>query len=283
MDYKESSDSEDEVVGFRRVLNTTRDVNPEVFAAQSLRKQFVEAQRLMVKHADASKESAKGALERFLIVQRGIERVGVFSSNESVEEIATGDLKYVLVQSYLAKLFLLASDFDTKMRIQAINDSLKASFGFLSLCEALELLAAHDRMLWKQLKRTLKNLNNDESKVNSEKDSLNPSQLREIKIAQFKQKKENQQRLAAIQSKMEKLKGKNDDDDEVDDEIEREFLLVTIQDSISESLSDISLNLSELDLLQQRQKLMELNPSADQNIPLSVSKLLKNFQILLTR
>jgi immunoglobulin-binding protein 1 len=271
VDFSEDSGDDEAVFAIRSVAaSSVPEFNAEVFAAQPLRKQFVEAQRLFVNQAEKSKVGAKAALDRFLIVQKGIMQAAIFSNNESVEEIATGDLKYLLVHSYLAKLYLFASDFETNARIQSLKDSLKSSFDYLSLCQAFELLAPHDQMLWRQLKQTLKNLDRDDLKANSAKDTLNASQLREIKIAQFKTKKENQQKLAAIQAKMEKLKSKNDDDDEVDDEMEREFLLVTIQDSIGECLSDASINLSELDLLKQRQKLLEQNPKADQNVPLSV-------------
>jgi immunoglobulin-binding protein 1 len=276
-DWTDDEELDQELLNLRHIKVQDVPFDPVAFAAQSLRKQFIEAQKLFLQSADGKEKSAaKSALERFKVVQKGISQAAVFSTNESIEEIATGDLKYLLVQSYLSKLYLSASESTPDARMKAIKESLSAAYEFLILCEALEILAPHDRLLWKQLKKDLKNLDSENPSSKDGNENLNAMQMREIKITQFRQRKENQERLSAIQAKMEKLRNDNSKDpDEIDDEMERDYFIITIDEAVRETLSDISLSLSELDLLKQRQQLLEKNPMADQNVPLSVNFLLE--------
>ncbi|KAK3229666.1 hypothetical protein Dsin_001547 [Dipteronia sinensis] len=67
-----------------------------------------------------------------------ISKLGLFSANETKDEISTSNIKYILVPSYLGELIeKVAQDDD---RLQILKASMAKLKEFLSFCETMELL-----------------------------------------------------------------------------------------------------------------------------------------------
>ncbi|ERN14875.1 PP2A regulatory subunit TAP46 [Amborella trichopoda] len=85
----------------------------------------------------ADPESLKKACEALEHCEEMISKLGLFSSNESKEDISTTDLKYLLVPFYLGELTENIAQTD---RIQALKISQQRLKEFISVCERLELV-----------------------------------------------------------------------------------------------------------------------------------------------
>jgi hypothetical protein len=248
--------------------------NEDAFSRLPLREQFIQAQRLYDQsEGDASRKDrfmkrnlAQQALQRFMVLLSSIQRASLFSSNETVEEIATGDLKYLLTLNYIAKLHLDASDASPDSRLPALRESIRASIGFMTVLDNLGFVVDMDKMAWTAIKKSLNN-NGGISKTSANNGLNNLStqeleQQRAIKIAQFKKRKEIQNKMKVIREKMEKNTNAQDEDED-DNDVYREFTLLLIEDAIRETLSEFSMTLQEIDLLEQREKLMKEQASAE--------------------
>ncbi|MFS8034888.1 putative TAP46-like protein [Helianthus anomalus] len=69
-----------------------------------------------------------------------ISKLGLFSTNETKDEISTTNLKYILVPFYLAELIEKTGPDDDDDRIQILKASQAKLKEFLSFCDAMEPL-----------------------------------------------------------------------------------------------------------------------------------------------
>ncbi|WOL15715.1 PP2A regulatory subunit TAP46 [Canna indica] len=66
-----------------------------------------------------------------------ISKLGLFSSNETKDDVSIANLKYLLVPFYIAELIEKVSEEDRRKVLKISQDHLKE---FISICEALELV-----------------------------------------------------------------------------------------------------------------------------------------------
>lgn len=88
-----------------------------------------------------------------------VDRIGVFSSNEEIEDVPTGDLKYFLVSSLIGDLAASTEERDPSARKQALEAAQEAYKRFLRRCEQYDLVpdaAQSSGPLDAQTKRQLK-------------------------------------------------------------------------------------------------------------------------------
>ncbi|KXZ46089.1 hypothetical protein GPECTOR_47g365 [Gonium pectorale] len=89
-----------------------------------------------------------GAITLLLRTESAIESFGVFSANEDKDDLATGDMKYLLVPFYRASLLSAApvptdgGSGASAARLAAVNRALPALGAFLQRCEQYGLLGA---------------------------------------------------------------------------------------------------------------------------------------------
>lgn len=250
--------------------------NPDSFILLPLRQQYSEAFGNYCKLSDDDSQQklarADQALKQYLILWDTVKRSMLFSENETVEEISSIDLKYLLVPFYVSKLYLLASQSHLDLRLNSLKHSRDVSVEFLQLSNSVGLLKDFDLIAWKHIQKSLKKKNVDsEEEKHAKKEKTKQlfakemEDQRNFKISQFKKKKENQLRLKKLEEKLQKKKQGHFEEEEDLNDLEREMLILTIEESIRETLSDFQMNLQEIDLLEQRQKLLEQSKQNPQN------------------
>ncbi|KAJ6677368.1 PP2A REGULATORY SUBUNIT TAP46 [Salix viminalis] len=93
------------------------------------------------------KELVKKGIEALENCEEMISKLGLFSSNETKEDISTTDLKYILVPFYLAEL---TEKIALEDRIQILKASQAKLKEFLSFCEAMELVPEEELQTFSQ-------------------------------------------------------------------------------------------------------------------------------------
>ncbi|KAG6752673.1 hypothetical protein POTOM_042702 [Populus tomentosa] len=96
---------------------------------------FDQASKIHVKATESG--SSDQGIESLEKCEEMISKLGLFSSNETKEDISTTNLKYILVPFYLAEL---AEKIPQDDRIQILKASQAKLKEFLSFCEAMELV-----------------------------------------------------------------------------------------------------------------------------------------------
>lgn len=111
---------------------------------------FDQASKIHLKATESGsndKESVKKGIEALENCEEMISKLGLFSSNETKEDISTTNLKYILVPFYLAELTENIAQDD---RIQILKASQAKLKEFLSFCEAMELVPEEELQTFSQ-------------------------------------------------------------------------------------------------------------------------------------
>ncbi|MEQ2265751.1 hypothetical protein XENORESO_012029 [Xenotaenia resolanae] len=162
-----------------------------------------------------------------------VAQLDLFSGNEEVEEIATADLKYLLLPALLGALHLKQSS--QHQRLETLQTARLYFFNFLKTC--------HDYNI-SQLELPKSSDTNDVSEEAAEGGfskgksfSPDPSNLvtmaakRQTKIERYRQRKELEARLLDVRRVME--------GGQADDEVSRDFYLLNVQRWITVCLEEI--------------------------------------------
>lgn len=131
----------------------------------------------------ATQENVRKGCEALRKCEDMINKLGLFSANETKEDISTTNLKYILVPFYLAELIEKVAQDD---RIQVIEVSQARLKEFISFCEAMELVPEEELEASKQ------------ERPNSLADQ------RAKKIARFKRQKAAESKLMEIKERKER-------------------------------------------------------------------------------
>ncbi|KAJ1274121.1 hypothetical protein BS78_05G038600 [Paspalum vaginatum] len=147
-------------------------------------------------------------------------KLGLFSPNETKEDVSTANLKYLLVPYYLGEMTEKIAQEDRIPVLKASQDHLKE---FIALCEVLELIPE------------------DELELSRQKQPDTMANKRAQKIARFKRQKAAETKLQEIKERKERrgrslraaalsapVEAGEEDDLEDDGEEEREAWLATI-------------------------------------------------------
>lgn len=121
-------------------------------------------------------DAAKTCSALMRLCQRRVEKADFFSHNETVEDVQTHCLKYVLCYHYTG-LALLRATVDPTERLHYLRDAKTLLNRFLQRCEQLELVTENEK------------------KLIYESDSLDSTQLRQYKIQRHKEEKEARETL----------------------------------------------------------------------------------------
>ncbi|XP_011044650.1 PREDICTED: PP2A regulatory subunit TAP46 [Populus euphratica] len=111
---------------------------------------FDQASKIHLKATESGsndKELVKKGIEALENCEEMISKLGLFSSNETKEDISTTNLKYILVPLYLAELTENIAQDD---RIQILKASQAKLKEFLSFCEAMELVPEEELQTFSQ-------------------------------------------------------------------------------------------------------------------------------------
>ncbi|KAI0161151.1 TAP42-like family protein [Hypoxylon sp. FL1284] len=131
------------------------------------------------------------ALELYQECIQIINKISLFSPNEGLEDIATSDLPYLLVNYRIAELLQKVSSQSPMERKDALNMTREAYERFLHLLDSYSILSQSDSKLFTEY--------NDDPSIFSTISTSDPTARRNAKIANFKTEKELKTKLAYMQ------------------------------------------------------------------------------------
>ncbi|KAI3951665.1 hypothetical protein MKW92_039303 [Papaver armeniacum] len=170
-----------------------------------------------------------------------INKLGLFSANETKEDVSTSNLKYLLVPFYLVELTERLSNRD---RLEVVKTSQAKLKKFITFCEAMELVPE------------------EELQISAEEASDTPAAIRAKKIGRFRRQRAAEMKLQEIKERKER-RGRSlrasalctpveaGDEDALDDdgEEEREAWLTTISLSICKAFDLLEMLKKEEEML----------------------------------
>ncbi|OTB08274.1 hypothetical protein M426DRAFT_317388 [Hypoxylon sp. CI-4A] len=143
-----------------------------------------------------------------------ISKVSLFSTNEGLEDIATSDIPYLLVNYRIAELVQKVSTQSSSERKASLNKTREAYERFLHLLDSYSILSPSDSKLFTQY--------NEEPETFSTINTSDPAVRRNAKIANFKAEKELKSKLEYMRKSPRYL------EDGGDEEAVRELYLTNI-------------------------------------------------------
>jgi len=192
---------------------------------------FGEVQRIYNRVAsDAlSGKDQDNAVQRGLVlipkVAQLVRSSGVFSPNEEVEDVNTGDLRYLFVDYFRGKLVpkspQAAGVGNPGARLQALKQARVSFLAFLHRCEAIKLIPPGPELDF------LHSLDSPES-------ALTANMSRSNKIDRFKNEKDAAARLEAVEAMLRASPDASANEDQL-----RERILLSLQSAVRQALEDI--------------------------------------------
>ncbi|KAI1470585.1 TAP42-like protein [Daldinia caldariorum] len=154
------------------------------------------------------------ALKLYQECNQIINKISLFSSNEGLEDIATSDLPYLLVNYRIAELVQKISTQSPMERKAALNTTREAYERFLHLLDSYSILSPSDSKLFTEY--------NEDPSAFSTISTSDPAARRNAKIANFKAEKELKKKLEYMRNSPRYL------EDGGDEEAVRELYLTNV-------------------------------------------------------
>lgn len=196
---------------------------------------------LAASESGVDQETLRKGCEALKRCEEMVSKLGLFSSNETKDDISTSNLKYLLVLYYLAELTEKVAQDD---RIQVIKASQAKLKEFMSFCEAMELVPVEEL----------------ESSVQGGPNSF--ADRRAKKIARFKRQRAAESKLLEIKERKERrgrstkasalstpVEAVEEDVSDDDGEEEREAWLTTISLAICKAFDLLEMLKKEEEML----------------------------------
>ena len=210
-------------------------------AAESLRAQLDTLQA----NSEQYRSNLQQVISKYTQCQELASKASLFSSNESLDDIATSDLKYLSIDFILAEL--LARDF-AGARIQLLNKSKSGYAGYLSCLDDYGILSKEQRPMYQIFLQ-----DEDSFTVLASND---PSIRRSTKIARFQQEAEIKQKIQHLNS---------------DPRIQQDDDSIVRKLRIAEQSLQIHQTFQALDMIVQEQKILSMAPPPQSDIRMSSS------------
>ncbi|KAI0204786.1 TAP42-like family protein [Astrocystis sublimbata] len=185
--------------------------------------QAAEGKRLAIEasyeiNSSSYQDDVAAAIQQYEDCVRIIDKISLFSSNESLEDVATSDLPYLLVLHYIAELVQKVSS-SSPLERQGILGSARESYErFLHVLDSYSILSPQDSKLFGEY--------NEDPSGFSTVSTTDPNARRNAKIANFKAEKQLKQKLEYMRSSPRYL------EDGGDEEAVRELYLANIALSV---------------------------------------------------
>lgn len=213
----------------------------------------------------AAQDAARSAAKALLALARGIERAALFSSNETIDEVATNDIKYLLVTPYVAAAYarLRADDGEGAAeagaregtgrsdgnhareapatggfggdRTPLLTESMRLHRSFVEQCDRLGVVPEESAAAARR----------------GADDAADPATRRAEKIARHRRERATREALDALRARR---RAREDADEEVDDGVregeERELRLLELDAELHRSIEATRALGMELEMLQ---------------------------------
>jgi thiamine monophosphate kinase len=162
---------------------TTTDQNIRtLFTTAEAARETIEASRQP--NTPEHQDSIRRAIALYEECRTLADQLGMFSRNESLDDISSTDLQYLLIDYRLAGLIQQSQCDNRKAIIQQSNEAYER---FLSRLDDYELLSAADQRLYEQYHEAPSTFSTATTK--------DPAARRDTKIARFKAEKELKRKL----------------------------------------------------------------------------------------
>lgn len=180
------------------------------------------------------------------------DKLALFSSNETVEDVSTRSLKFLSIDYYLALLFskkqvcqLNEPAAKSKMKLKFLEKTVQLFMQFLVTLQDYEILDSFLSKKIESLEETYNpSLNELYSQPSHGEDLSGAQRKREQKIEMFRQSKSVKEKLALIESKYKSHEISNDDDEQL-----RELYLQRLQSLSYQAFAEMEQILYEVELL----------------------------------
>lgn len=166
----------------------------------------------------------------------------MFSENETVEEISTNNIQYLLLPALLGSLSLKLTTGERKDIVSCAEVYFK---DFLRRCNAYSL----SNYQFRDEENTHDSNTNNQSELELITSQVN---TRANKIQKYKEQKELQARLKDLKKNME--------NENCDEEIKREYFLTMIKLFVQEAIDELSSIVTEKEILEHMSKIKEEKP-----------------------
>ena len=195
---------------------------------------FTSAEQLLTslqenKSNDALRQDTLAALER---ARQSIAAADLVSDNEELDEVQTNVLKFFLVEFYLSNVHQEWSVNDPQERKRHLVLSIGCGEQFLFKMDQLGLLSELQRKLLRN-----KDL------------MLSAQEARAHKIENFKRRKELEAKIKLVSLRREKLIKESNVAEDVE-EVDREFYITLLEESIEQCFAQIGINRQEIQMLE---------------------------------
>ncbi|KAL2006179.1 hypothetical protein VTN00DRAFT_9833 [Thermoascus crustaceus] len=199
-----------------------------LFATAKQEKQSLESS--LETNTDSYRSQVNETIAKFEECQRLIGQLSLFSPNESLEDIATGDLQYLTVDYLLADLLQRSHNAN---RETVLRRSLEEYEKYLTRLDDYGLLSPADKKLYERY------LENPSSFTLA---SMNdPAARREVKVARFREEKDLKQKLEYLSQNQGLLQN--------EDDIPRQLYLAEINLYTHQTFQSLDLLSQELSML----------------------------------
>ncbi|CAI7604929.1 hypothetical protein N7533_003136 [Penicillium manginii] len=181
-------------------------------------------------NSESYRDLVNATITKFQECQRQVGIVSLFSSNESLDDLSTGDIQYMTLEYHLAELTQRAATSD---REAVLRQALEQYEKFLTRLDEYELLSGGDKRLFVQYM------------ANPTTFTLAPTSdaatRRDIKVRRFREEKELKQKLEYLSRNEASLQ--SDDDDT------RRLYLAELQLYTHQTFQALDLLMQELEML----------------------------------
>ncbi|KAI7868506.1 TAP42-like protein [Spinellus fusiger] len=139
-----------------------------------------------------------------------LDRLGLFSSNEFLDDMNTNDLRFLLLPAYLGELVLKQTQGERK----SILEQAKAYFiRYLTVCQEHQLVQKQDLQLI-------------EAGAQDTRRPMSAAQQRQDKISRYRREKTLREKLAGLREQLEQQQARQDNgQDNGEEDIEREIVM----------------------------------------------------------
>eukprot|EP00111_Clytia_hemisphaerica_P020996 TCONS_00061925-protein len=187
-------------------------------------------------NSDSYQKKTKLCIETFIKCTHMVNILGLFSSNEHIDEISTETISFLLLPAFLGELSLkLISD----ERKSSVKNALVYFRSFLKHCQDYQITN-------KKLSHYIEDESEEEKKPDT--DTIR-NKIREEKISRFKENKLLENSIKTIQDRLEK------DEISVDESATREHYMNWIKLWINRAVENVDSIKSEMDILEHMEKL----------------------------
>ncbi|KAJ0989388.1 hypothetical protein J5N97_007744 [Dioscorea zingiberensis] len=191
---------------------------------------FEQARKIhsMASDSTIDQETLRKGIEALRLCDDRVSKLGLFSSNESKDDVSTANLKYLLVPCYLGELLEKAVQDERLQVLKKSQDQLKE---FISICEALELVPEEEMQYSAREAADTLAVQREKKIARFKRHRAAEAKLQEIK--ERKERRDRSLRAAALSTPVEA--GEEDMQDD-DGEEEREAWLTTISLAVCKAL-----------------------------------------------